>query len=214
MKFEITSFANGAFIPEEYAFCTPAQTNYVQLGKNNNPELKWSDIPAETKSLVVICVDPDVPSVGDDVNKEGVTVPKDLPRVDFYHWVMIDIPTFIHEIKAGQDSDGITPRGKTPGPTPNGVRGVNDYTHWFASDKDMGGQYGGYDGPCPPWNDELLHHYHFRLYALDVPKLGLQGNFDGKAVMAAMEGHILAQSEWVGIYSLNPKVIKEVKQAG
>jgi len=210
MKLEIPSFANGAFIPQEYAFCIPAQKNHVQMGKNKNPHLKWSGVPAAAKTLVVICVDPDVPSVGDNVNKEGVTVAKSLPRVDFYHWILVDIPTSIHEIKSGQDSDGITAHGKKPGPTAYGVRGINDYTNWFASDKDMNGQYGGYDGPCPPWNDELLHHYHFRLYALDVATLGLHGNFNGKDVMDAMKGHILAQSEWVGTYSLNPKVIDQV----
>ena len=41
----------------------------------------------------------------------------------------------------------------------------------------MAGDYYGYDGPCPPWNDDLLHHYHFRVYALDVPTLGLAGRF-------------------------------------
>ena len=57
--------------------------------------------------------------------------------------------------------------------------GVNNYTDWFAGDEQMAGDYGGYDGPCPPWNDELLHHYRFTLYALDVPSLGLPGAFGG-----------------------------------
>ena len=35
----------------------------------------------------------------------------------------------------------------------------------------MFGDYYGYDGPCPPWNDELVHRYVFTLYALDVPRL-------------------------------------------
>ena len=39
---------------------------------------------------------------------------------------------------------------------------------WFASDKDMAGDYHGYDGPCPPWNDEIPHRYVFTVYALDV----------------------------------------------
>jgi phosphatidylethanolamine-binding protein (PEBP) family uncharacterized protein len=44
------------------------------------------------------------------------------------------------------------------------------------------GDYYGYDGPCPPWNDLRLHHYIFRLYALDVPRLDLQGRFGAAEV--------------------------------
>jgi phosphatidylethanolamine-binding protein (PEBP) family uncharacterized protein len=40
----------------------------------------------------VICHDPDVPSKGDDVNQEGRGVPASLPRVDFFHWVLVDLP--------------------------------------------------------------------------------------------------------------------------
>ena len=86
------------------------------------------------------------------------------------------------------------------------MQGLNNYTDWFAGDADMGGDYGGYDGPCPPWNDSILHHYHFRLYALDVDSLGLEGRFGGPEALAAMEGHILDQTEVVGTYTLNPDV--------
>ena len=50
---------------------------------------------------------------------------------------------------------GVTPRGKSGPDSAGGTRsGLNGYTEWFAGDADMGGQYFGYDGPCPPWNDE------------------------------------------------------------
>ena len=62
---------------------------------------------------------------------------------------------------------------------PGAKQGINDFTGWFAGDAAMSGDYYGYDGPCPPWNDDLLHHYHFRVYALDVPTLGISGRFDG-----------------------------------
>ena len=59
---------------------------------------------------------------------------------------------------------------------PLGARqGVNSYTSWFASDHDMSGDYFGYDGPCPPWNDALVHRYVFTLYALDVATLACKG---------------------------------------
>ena len=151
--------------------------------------------------------DPDVPSVADDVNQEGRTVPHDLPRVDFYHWVLVDIPADMDELPEGIDSDGVTQGGKAPGATGHGVRGVNNYTDWFAGDEQMGGDYAGYDGPCPPWNDERLHHYRFTLYALDVPTLGLSGSFGGPEALAAMEGHVLAESSWTGTYTLNPSLL-------
>ena len=71
----------------------------------------------------------------------------------------------------------------------------------------MGGDYAGYDGPCPPWNDERLHHYRFTLYALDVPTLGLSSAFGGPEALAAMEGHVLAESSWTGTYTLNPSLL-------
>ena len=70
----------------------------------------------------------------------------------------------------------------------------------------MGGDYFGYDGPCPPWNDTIVHHYVFTLYALDVAKCPVQGTFRGPEVIAAMQGHVLASATLTGTYSLNPSV--------
>jgi len=69
----------------------------------------------------------------------------------------------------------------------------------------MKGQYFGYDGPCPPWNDERLHHYHFTVYALSVKTLGLSGAFDAEAALAAMKGKVLAKGTSTGIFTQNPK---------
>lgn len=202
----IDAWPNGGPIPEEYAFCVPADVGHITMGRNRNPALRWSGAPAGTRSYALICHDPDVPSKPDAVNKEGVTVPADLPRVDFYHWVLVDIPADRDEILGGEDSAHVTPRGKPPGKTEYGVRGINNYTDWFAGDAAMAGDYGGYDGPCPPWNDEIIHHYYFTLYALDVPSLGLAGRFGGPEALKAMEGHVLAKAAWSGTYSLNPAV--------
>lgn len=70
----------------------------------------------------------------------------------------------------------------------------------------MEGTYLGYDGPCPPWNDSLLHHYHFRVYALDTPRLPLATDFSLEELRAAMAGHVLAEALLTGTYSLNPSV--------
>ena len=118
---------------------------------------------------------------------------------------MVDIPPTVHEIAAGASADGIVPRGKpSPAGPPGSRQGLNDYTSWFAGDPDMGGQYFGYDGPCPPWNDSLMHRYVFTVYALDVPQLHIEGPITGPAVRAAMEGHVLAQASLTGTYTLNP----------
>ncbi|MFT4622307.1 MAG: Raf kinase inhibitor-like YbhB/YbcL family protein [Myxococcota bacterium] len=180
--------------------------SHVTLAGNRNPHLAWSDVPEGTRSFALICVDPEVPSRGDDVNQEERTVPVDLPRVDFHHWVIADLPSTLREILEGSHCDGVIARGKPAGASPSGgVQGLNDYTGWFAGDPDMAGDYCGYDGPCPPWNDERVHAYRFQLYALDVATVGLSGPFTAAALREAMAGHVLATAEIVGIYHINPE---------
>jgi Raf kinase inhibitor-like YbhB/YbcL family protein len=164
-------------------------------------------LPGGTKSIAVICHDPDVPSKGDDVNQEGRSVPKSLARVDFFHWLVAELPPSVPAISAGEFSSAVTPRGK-PGPdAPHGARhGINDYTSWFAGDAEMAGDYYGYDGPCPPWNDELVHRYVFTVFALDVARVALPDGFRGADLRRAIEGHVLAQASITGRYSLNPAV--------
>lgn len=207
MKLTTTSFTDNGVIPGEFAFAVMDPGNHVALSGNRNPQLAWSDVPTGTQSFVLICHDPDVPSRGDDVNQEGREVPASLPRVDFFHWLLLDIPAATREIAAGSHSDGVTARGKSGPAAPQGmVHGVNDYTGWFAGDGQMGGDYFGYDGPCPPWNDSLLHHYLFTLYALDIAALPKGQTMNGQAVRAAIAGHVLAEASITGTYTLNPKL--------
>jgi hypothetical protein len=208
MKLNSQSFDDGRTIPGEFAFAVPAPGQHVALSANRNPQLEWRDVPAATKSFAVICHDPDVPSRGDDVNQEGREIPASLPRVDFFHWVLFDIPASVRAIAAGSHSDGVTAHGK-PGPAaPGGWRhGINDYTQWFAGDAQMRGTYYGYDGPAPPWNDSLPHHYVFTLYALDVPHLAVPGELTGGEVRQALAGHVLGEATLTGIYTLNPRLI-------
>ncbi len=194
----VVGFEDGSPIPGEFAFCAGGG-----LGPNRNPLISWSGLPDGTASVAVICVDTDAPTVADDVNVEGRTVSADLPRADFHHWVLYDIDPAVTEIAEGAASDGVTPRGKAAEETPVGTVGINDYTSWFAGDADMEGRYHGYDGPCPPANDELVHHYHFKVLALDVPSVGLAGGATGAEVMQAVEGHVLAEAGHVGTYTLN-----------
>jgi Raf kinase inhibitor-like YbhB/YbcL family protein len=209
MQLKSHSFNHEASIPGEFAFAVIDRSNHVALSKNRNPHLAWDDVPGGTHSFVLICHDPDVPGTGDDVNKEGREVPASLPRVDFFHWLLMDIAASSREIAAGSQSNGVTPRGK-PGPAaPDGLRhGINDYTKWFAADADMAGTYYGYDGPCPPWNDALPHRYIFTLYALDVPRLDTRADLTGARVRDALAGHVLAEARLTGLYTLNPRLIR------
>lgn len=207
MQLTSQSFADKQPIPGEFAFCIPAETGHVCLGANRNPQLAWSGLPPGTKSLALICHDPDVPSRGDDVNQEGRIVPASLPRVDFFHWVLVDLPPAPAQIAAGEFSTGATPRGKAGPAGPNGTRqGINDYTNWFSGDKDMAGNYHGYDGPCPPWNDAIPHRYVFTLYALDIARCPVEGSFTGGELRAAIHGHVLGEAQLTGRYTLNPAV--------
>ena len=203
MRLWSNDFKSASAIPAEFAFGKPDEGQHMALSTNRSPSLSWSDVPAGAKSLVLLCHDPDVPTRADDVNQEDRRVPADLPRMSFFHWVLVDLPPTARGLDAGFGSDGITPRGKSGPAAPDGARhGLNDYTMWFASDEQMSGEYYGYDGPCPPWNDTVMHHYHFTLFALDMDRCAVDGRFNGHDVRAAIADHVLAQAEWMGTYTI------------
>lgn len=206
MKLTSGSFKEGEAIPGEFAFAVPNAANHVSLSSNRNPHLVWDDVPSNTRSFALIVHDPDVPSKGDDVNQEGREVPTSLPRTNFYHWLAWNIPASTRSIAPGDQCNGVKPHGK-PGPdAPQGWQhGINSYTDWFASDPNMKGDYYGYDGPCPPWNDSIVHHYVFTVYALDVEKLDVKG-VKADDLQAAIKGHVLAEAKLMGTYVLNPRL--------
>lgn len=208
MRLASTSFSHQGPIPERCAFGVPdpLKLEPMKLGPNHNPALSWSDVPADAKSLVLLCIDVDVPTSLENFNKEGRSISAELARTDFAHWVMVDIAPADGGVAEGECSDGIIAGGKKNPPGPPGSRqGINDYTNFMDSDPDMRGDYYGYEGPCPPWNDERVHHYHFRLYATDLEHCPVEGRFTAADVQAAIAGHVLAEAELVGTYSLNPK---------
>lgn len=97
------------------------------------------------------------------------------PKMTWVHWVLYNLPP---------GCDGLD-EGIAPADLPHGTReGVNDWTRT------------GYGGPCPPIDQ---HRYFFKLYALDtvLPDLGHPTKAD---VEAALDGHVLAQAEWIGLY--------------
>lgn len=214
MQIHSDNFEDNGPIPAEFAFGKPGSAGEpIALADNRNPHLAWSGAPAGTRSFALACIDIDVPSRGDDVNQKGRTVPADLPRVEFAHWLMADIPPGCTAIAAGSCSDGITPRGKCNPKGPAGSRqGKNDYTGWFASDPAMSGDYLGYDGPCPPFNDARVHRYRFRVFALDVARLEVPVGFDLAQFQQALRGHVLGEAQITGTYTLNPALLQALRR--
>ncbi|MCW0461588.1 YbhB/YbcL family Raf kinase inhibitor-like protein [Xanthomonas sacchari] len=175
------------------------------FGGNRNPHLAWDAVPAGTQSFVLLCVDPDVPTVAEMVGRDDVQIPVEQPRTEFVHWVAVDLPADLREIAEGSASDGVVAKGKQQPPGLDGARqGLNSYTDWFAGDAAMGGDYHGYDGPYPPANDLRVHRYFFRLFALDVARLDVPARFTAADALRAMQGHVLAEASLYGTYSLNP----------
>jgi Raf kinase inhibitor-like YbhB/YbcL family protein len=151
MTLKVTSavFEEGSSIPTEHT-CD---------GSDVSPPLSWSGPPAGTKSLALICDDPDAP-VG-----------------TWVHWVLYDLPPDVAALAASLPSDEQLANG--------GKQGKNDFSKI------------GYGGPCPPKGS--AHRYFFKLYALDA-ELNLSPGATKKALLEAMEGHILAQGQLMGRY--------------
>lgn len=104
----------------------------------------------------------------------------DAPGGSWVHWVMYGIPASTTELP-----ENVTKTDKVPG-LGTVKQGQNDFGR------------AGYGGPCPP-RGHGVHHYHFRLYALDTD-LNLAPRVTRKQLESAMKGHILAQAELVGTY--------------
>jgi Raf kinase inhibitor-like YbhB/YbcL family protein len=208
LKLTSTSWANGERIPSRYAAGRLAPQGGVTHSENLNPHLAWSELPTGTRSLVLVCHDFDVPSAAVDVNQDDREVPADLARVDFFHWLLVDLPPTPSEIAEGEYSSAFVPGGK-PGPQAfRGARqGLNSFTNWFASQPGMAGNYFGYDGPLPPFNDSLIHHYVFTLYAVSVARLAVEGHFCGEDVRAALASVTLDAATHSGIYTLNRRLL-------
>lgn len=209
MKLCSEAWSNGEPIPERFAVGRLLDRG-VGLSDNLSPPLAWSDPPAGTRSLVLICNDFDVPGETADLNRPDRELPVDLPRVDFFHWVLVDIPATARGFVQGQWSKGFGP-GRKPAPTTaggvNGPRqGLNDYTSWFAGDAGRAGDYFGYDGPFPPFNDMLVHHYVFTLYALSAARLAVEGRFNGLQVRQALADQVLDAATLSGTYTLNRRL--------
>ena len=102
----------------------------------------------------------------------------DAPRGTFRHWAAYDIPPEARYLAEGAGSSA---RGAP-------VRmGRNDFGN------------AAYDGPQPP-QGHGVHHYHFRLFALDVPQLDVPRGADARQVLEAAHEHSIAEAETVGTF--------------
>lgn len=150
MELLSNAFTEGSKIPKKHT-CE---------GEDVSPKLTWSAPPPETKSLALICDDPDAPM--------GTWV----------HWVLFGLAPDTMELPEG------VPEGDTV--LGGAMHGRNDFGNL------------GYGGPCPPPGPD--HRYFFKLYVLDT-QLDLQAGATKADVVAAIEGHILAEAQLMGLYN-------------
>jgi len=97
------------------------------------------------------------------------------PRLIWVHWVLYNLPPEMGGLAEDVGASGLPEGAET---------GLNDF-----------GQ-AGYNGPCPPIG---RHRYFHKLYALDVVLRDVEQPIKAQ-LMAAMEGHVLAQAELIGTY--------------
>jgi len=102
----------------------------------------------------------------------------DAPVGTWDHWIVFNIPADVREL----------PDAMPAGMKFGDVAATFGKNSWGRSD---------YGGPCPPGGK---HRYFFKLYALDTT-LSLDENADKTQVFAAMEGHVLAETELMGTFS-------------
>lgn len=187
LEVKAEGFKPGGRIPDKYAYCKMDSINHTTKGENISPAISWSEGPKGTKSYAIIMVDPDVPAIFDDANKDGKIIPADMPRRNFYHLIRF-VSKVVQELEEGGESTY-----KTSSVMTNGTREKNDFGNY------------GYDGPCPPWNDKKLHHYHFKILALNELKIPTpDGKPTGDELLKILEPYIIAQGEVTGTYSTNP----------
>jgi hypothetical protein len=212
LKVRVDSIQSGKMIPTKYSLCMPAAQGHIGPGPDISPSISWTKGPRGTQSYAVFMTDTDSPKEQrEKMNKEGMIVPSSAARQTFFHMVLVDIPANVISLPEGAASTARVPHGKPASETKIGVPGLNTFTVIFAANDAMKGKYYGYDGECPPWNDEIdPHHAHFIVYALSVKSLNMPQDFDGPAVIDAMKGKVLAEGKLDALYTTNPVTAAKV----
>lgn len=188
---------DGSAIDARYGACEPAAGGLSQPGKNERPAIAWQNLPAGTQSVAVFLYDTDVPQDFSDAGQPGRVIAQDAPRRDrFFHYAAVNIAPQTPYIRGGN------PARKPP----SGLELAND----MGANGYVKPAY-RYGGPCPPWNDERLHHYHLEVLALSTPATGKAAaalaKLPANAAYASLSTskQVLGVAQWVGTYSLwNP----------
>lgn len=119
-----------------------------------------------------------IPDASDKIKSFTLIVDDpDAPSGTFVHWVLYNLPAYNLEIK-----ENFPRHEKLVDGT---MQGKNDFNNI------------GYDGPCPPKGS--THRYFFKLYGIDK-FLELKSGATKKTVVEAMRGHIVEQTELIGLY--------------
>lgn len=205
MKFCSPAWDNGDALPARHAAGRLLADGSVVGSDNLSPPLAWSDLPAGTRSLALLCHDFDAPAVPVGAVMPVAELAAQLPRRDQFHWVLVDLPPLLTGLAEGQWRRRVLPPGESDAaPGAGGARlGLIDCAGRPVGDAATSLRCVGYDGPFPPPDDPLVHHCLFTLYALDTPRLPLPGRFTGQQARAAMAGHVLGAATLSGTYTLN-----------
>lgn len=193
---------NEGTLPVANASCVAADGKAAP-GRNRSPAISWSKGPAGTRSYALVMTDPDVPADLSLLNRQGAEIASDLPRIEFTHWILADIPASVTRLSEGSDGDGMPQGGLPLERTEHGRRGQNGFAAFL---KD--GPHGGYMGACPPWNDLRIHRYRVTVYALDTDRLTLPDAFTRADYLAAANGHIISSGAAELTYTINAKATK------
>ena len=153
-------FDHHGTVPEEYS----------AYGANMSIDLSWSNLPAGTVQLALICDDPKVVEIG-------------MMPEPFVHWVAYNIPASASGLPADLTKDAEVA----------GVAGLEGMINGL-----NGTSRPGYFGPRPPVNGQL-HSYHFRVYAVDAD-LDLAPGLNKDQLLEAIDGHVLATGMLMGHY--------------
>jgi Raf kinase inhibitor-like YbhB/YbcL family protein len=96
------------------------------------------------------------------------------------HWVIFNIPASMTALPEGVEKTA------APRNVPGAAQGHNSWSRL------------GWNGPLPP-KGHGVHHYHFRVYALNEP-LVLAADVDKNQLLAALQNHLVGQAEIIGTY--------------
>lgn len=141
------TFTNGQTMPKSLI-----HSHFGCTGENKSPHLKWEGAPKETKSFALIVHDPDAPR-----------------PTGWYHWIVLNIPADIKELKEGQKINHPILQAK------------NDFGSV------------SYGGACPP-KGHGTHRYNFTIYALDCAALIPSPGSTPDSIERQVKKHVLASA--------------------